>query len=352
MSNRSRRPRARTPSKTDPSDIERCQAMSGMRPPVIHRVTHARSRRARRGRGRSREARRAEIDGAFRANSSAKGRRCGTAASCSGAIRCLQAIVSAPAISRPISRASWPGATGAFPTRPCSTVSAWARCAAPTAPSCSAKWASTPSNAGRIYFPSGTPDLDDIRDGAVDIPGSVVRELEEETGLAPGDYRSEPDWHCVFTGPAMAMIRILHVDMPGDALRARIEANLALQRSAGIVGDPSRARHARSHRRDAALCHGLHRGAVRVPTLTCRLRRTSNRPASTWPQAMRLTSGRATNVIGANKNKKTQCTKNHPGRISCRGAKLHACSLGCLPQSRCWGWRFPPRPRKRKSRSA
>jgi hypothetical protein len=27
------------------------------------------------------------------------------------------------------------------------------------------------------------------------------------------------------------MIRILHVDMPGDALRDRIEANLALQRS-------------------------------------------------------------------------------------------------------------------------
>jgi len=87
------------------------------------------------------------------------------------------------------------------------------------------------STAGRVYFPSGTPDLDDISNGAVDISGSVARELEEETGLVPGDYRSEVDWHCVYTGPALAMIRILHVDMPGEALRARIEANLALQQS-------------------------------------------------------------------------------------------------------------------------
>jgi len=87
------------------------------------------------------------------------------------------------------------------------------------------------STAGRIYFPSGTPDLDDISNGAVDISGSVVRELEEETGLVPGDYRSEADWHCVTTGVTIAMIRILHVDMPGEALRARIEANLALQQS-------------------------------------------------------------------------------------------------------------------------
>jgi 8-oxo-dGTP pyrophosphatase MutT (NUDIX family) len=87
------------------------------------------------------------------------------------------------------------------------------------------------SNAGRVYFPSGTRDLDDIRDGALDIPGSVERELEEETGLAPGDYRSDADWHCIATGRAVAMIRILHVDVPGEALRRRIEANLALQRS-------------------------------------------------------------------------------------------------------------------------
>ena len=85
------------------------------------------------------------------------------------------------------------------------------------------------SNAGRIYFASGTPDLDDIRDGAVDMSGSVERELEEETGLAPSDYRTEADWHCLFTGPALAMIRLLHVDLPGEALRTRILGNLASQ---------------------------------------------------------------------------------------------------------------------------
>ena len=67
-------------------------------------------------------------------------------------------------------------------------------------------------------------DLDDIRGSAVDIEGSVARELEEETGLTAAEYRSEAHWHCVFTGPAVAMIRILRVDMSGEALRERLEA--------------------------------------------------------------------------------------------------------------------------------
>ena len=85
------------------------------------------------------------------------------------------------------------------------------------------------ANAGRIYFPSGTPDLDDIRGDAVDIAGSVAREVEEETGLAPADYRAGAEWDCVVSGVAVAMIRVLDVDGSGDALRARIEANLARQ---------------------------------------------------------------------------------------------------------------------------
>ena len=83
------------------------------------------------------------------------------------------------------------------------------------------------ANEGRIYFPSGTPDLDDVIEGALDIPGSVVREIEEETGLTAADYRAEPDWHCIVSGPAIAMMQVLNLDMPGDEARALIEANLA-----------------------------------------------------------------------------------------------------------------------------
>ena len=85
------------------------------------------------------------------------------------------------------------------------------------------------ANAGRIYFPSGTPDLDDISDGAVDISGSVAREVEEETGLTSSDYRPGAHWDCVVSGAAIAMIKIFNVDCTGDALRARLETNLARQ---------------------------------------------------------------------------------------------------------------------------
>src|ERR1700689_5416026 len=86
------------------------------------------------------------------------------------------------------------------------------------------------SNAGRIYFPAGTPDPDDVRDGVLDIAGSIAREIAEETGLEEVDYTVDTHWTCVFTGPSIAMIRILRVDMTGEALQARIEANLAREK--------------------------------------------------------------------------------------------------------------------------
>ena len=85
------------------------------------------------------------------------------------------------------------------------------------------------ANSGRIYFPAGTPDLDDLRGDTVDLAGSVAREVAEETGLTPSDYQAAADWHAVVTPRSIALMRILDVELPAEALRQRVEANLARQ---------------------------------------------------------------------------------------------------------------------------
>ncbi|HEY8332401.1 MAG TPA: NUDIX hydrolase [Tardiphaga sp.] len=87
------------------------------------------------------------------------------------------------------------------------------------------------ANAGRIYFPSGTPDRDDLRGAVVDIAGSVVREVEEETGLTGADYCAAGHWDCVVSGSAIAIIQILDSELTATGLRSRIEAYLAAQTS-------------------------------------------------------------------------------------------------------------------------
>ncbi len=85
------------------------------------------------------------------------------------------------------------------------------------------------ANAGRLYFPAGTPDLEDVSDGALDLAANVAREVEEETGLAPSAYRASVHWDCVVTGATIAMMRVLDAPDIGDVLQRRIEANLADQ---------------------------------------------------------------------------------------------------------------------------
>ena len=85
------------------------------------------------------------------------------------------------------------------------------------------------ANAGRIYFPAGTPDPGDVRDGMLDIEGSVVREIEEETGLTQDHYAMDAQWHIVCAAARIAMIRILRANMPAEALRARIETTISRQ---------------------------------------------------------------------------------------------------------------------------
>jgi 8-oxo-dGTP pyrophosphatase MutT (NUDIX family) len=86
------------------------------------------------------------------------------------------------------------------------------------------------ANAGQLYFPTGTPDPDDVRGDKVDFDGGLLRELAEETGLGPGDVGAAPGWHAVLAGPRLALIKLLHAPEPAASLRARILAHLARER--------------------------------------------------------------------------------------------------------------------------
>jgi 8-oxo-dGTP pyrophosphatase MutT (NUDIX family) len=77
-------------------------------------------------------------------------------------------------------------------------------------------------NAGDIYLPSGTPDPNDIVDGAVDFDWSVRRELKEETGLDAAQLVADPGWITVVDGTWIMQAKVLRAQEDGATLRARI----------------------------------------------------------------------------------------------------------------------------------
>jgi 8-oxo-dGTP pyrophosphatase MutT (NUDIX family) len=83
------------------------------------------------------------------------------------------------------------------------------------------------ANPGKIYFPTGTPDADDLFGDHVDLDKSVRRELVEETGLEFEQFRFERDWHVVFSGHHIALIKRLRSQESAEQLRSRVLAFLA-----------------------------------------------------------------------------------------------------------------------------
>jgi 8-oxo-dGTP pyrophosphatase MutT (NUDIX family) len=83
------------------------------------------------------------------------------------------------------------------------------------------------ANAGRIYFPAGTPEPDDVADGALDLAGNVAREVAEETGLATADYAAAPGWHAIPAGPRLALMKVLDADAPARDLHERMRTHIA-----------------------------------------------------------------------------------------------------------------------------
>jgi 8-oxo-dGTP pyrophosphatase MutT (NUDIX family) len=89
------------------------------------------------------------------------------------------------------------------------------------------RMARSTANAGMIYFPSGAPDLEDITaDGALDLAGSVGRELLEETGLDIGAFAVEPTWTLVRDRGILALMKRMTACESAEKLRAHIVSYL------------------------------------------------------------------------------------------------------------------------------
>jgi 8-oxo-dGTP pyrophosphatase MutT (NUDIX family) len=86
------------------------------------------------------------------------------------------------------------------------------------------------ANAGRAFFPGGTPDMSDVIDGErVDLAGSAARELVEETGMPPQDYSIGEEWHAVRDGGLLALMRPVALAHPAQEAARRMRAAIAGQ---------------------------------------------------------------------------------------------------------------------------
>jgi 8-oxo-dGTP pyrophosphatase MutT (NUDIX family) len=90
--------------------------------------------------------------------------------------------------------------------------------------------ASSTANAGRIYFPAGTPEPEDVIENRVDLAGNVARELAEETGLSVADFEIGEGWTFVRVGQRIAMMRQMQARESALDLRRRILDHLAHQK--------------------------------------------------------------------------------------------------------------------------
>jgi 8-oxo-dGTP pyrophosphatase MutT (NUDIX family) len=91
------------------------------------------------------------------------------------------------------------------------------------------------ANEGKIYFPAGMVDGQDLNGTSIDLESSMWREVEEETGLTRDALKADSFWHTVFEGPSIAHIRILQACETSHALRALILANLRRQKHPELI---------------------------------------------------------------------------------------------------------------------
>ena len=85
-------------------------------------------------------------------------------------------------------------------------------------------------NTGTLCLPSGFIDRNDLTDdGRIDIAASIVRELEEETGLPPTAFERRPEILVTQVGTSISMAIEFRSSKTAPELRAELLANLAKQ---------------------------------------------------------------------------------------------------------------------------
>ena len=93
------------------------------------------------------------------------------------------------------------------------------------------------ANAGRLYFPAGTPEPSDAAvDGFVDFDANILRELEEETGLSAADVTLDAQWTVLFAGPMVACLKLARTTLSAAELQARVAAFIAGQSEPELDG--------------------------------------------------------------------------------------------------------------------
>lgn len=81
-------------------------------------------------------------------------------------------------------------------------------------------------NSGKIYPPGGSLEMKDVTaDGRVDVMGSLIRELAEETGLDAADAE-RAELLAVFDGPRLSVAQVFRFAQAADTLAEEVRRYL------------------------------------------------------------------------------------------------------------------------------
>ncbi len=91
-------------------------------------------------------------------------------------------------------------------------------------------------NAGQAYLPGGFIDHRDVAaNGAIDIDGSILRELHEETALEPAEFEVRPGYIVTFSGPLLSIGLELQSSLDAATLRTRILSHIAREKNSELT---------------------------------------------------------------------------------------------------------------------